>query len=204
MTDDAAVAAALAAHRVVAIVRATDASEARQSARRLLRLGARLLEVSLTTPQAMQVLAELIGDTAARNDVVLGAGTVLDVASVHRAAEIGAKFVLSPVFDPRVVAAARAAGLAAIPGCATATEMVQAMHAGATAVKIYPASAWRPAVLRDLLSALPDLPCVPTGGVTLTSAPDWLAAGARAVGLGGDLSRSEPDVVRRTLAELQS
>ena len=177
-------------HRFVAIVRESGPDDARRVADRLLAAGVRLVEVSLTTPGALDVVAELAARTRDCADVAIGAGTVLDVASAREAARLGASFVLSPVFDRDVVAAVRDAGLAAVPGCATPSEMLTVTRAGAGAVKVFPASLWTPGSLKDLLAALPSLACLPTGGISMEQAPAWIDAGALAVGLGSTLARA--------------
>jgi 2-dehydro-3-deoxyphosphogluconate aldolase / (4S)-4-hydroxy-2-oxoglutarate aldolase len=177
--------------RFIGIVRESGPEEARLVAERLLAAGVRLVEVSLTTPGALDVVADLATLTRDRGEVAIGAGTVLDVASAREAARRGASFVLSPVFDPDVVAAVRDAGLAAVPGCATPSEMLTAARAGAAAVKIFPASLWTPGSLKDVLAALPHLACVPTGGISMAQAPAWIGAGALAVGLGSTLARAD-------------
>ena len=181
-----AVLGALQAQRVMAIVRAGDAGQAYTAATRLIDSGLRAVEVSLSTPQALDAVERLVR----RHDgaAAIGVGTVLDAADVARAAGIGASFIVAPTLNPAVVRAAAAHGLASFPGCATPSEMWHAAGLGATGVKIFPASLWTPQALADLLHALPALRCVPTGGVRLDDIPAWLAAGALAVGLGSALA----------------
>jgi 2-dehydro-3-deoxyphosphogluconate aldolase/(4S)-4-hydroxy-2-oxoglutarate aldolase len=177
--------------RVVGIIRRGTASEAYDDARALLGAGLSVVEVSLTTPRAVDVIAKLAYDTPA-----IGAGTVLTVDQVERVADAGAGFIVSPILDAEVVAAARRRGLVAMPAAFTPTEMVGAVRAGADLVKVFPASAWRPDAIRDVLAALPDLPLLPTGGVGLADARDWIRAGAVGVGLGSALNGITPDRVQ--------
>jgi 2-dehydro-3-deoxyphosphogluconate aldolase / (4S)-4-hydroxy-2-oxoglutarate aldolase len=170
----------------MAIVRAGGAEQAYAAASRLIEAGLRAVEVSLSTPQALDAVERLAREPG--GDVTIGVGTVLDPADVGRAAAIGASFIVAPTLNPAVVAAAAGHGLASFPGCATPSEMVHAAELGATGVKIFPASLWTPQALADLLHALPGLRCVPTGGVRLDDVPAWLAAGALAVGLGSALA----------------
>ena len=100
--------------------------------------------------------------------------------------------------------AARDAGLDTLPGIATPSEALQAVDGGSTMVKLFPASLWSPAALRDVLTALPSLEVVPTGGVTLESAPEWISAGAAALGIGSTLTKAHDpaETVRRLLASI--
>ena len=125
----------------------------------------------------------------------------MTVADAAAALDAGARFLLSPVLRPEVVAAAHAADAAAVPGAFTPTEIDACMGAGADLVKLFPADRLAPADLRVLLAALPDARLVPTGGITAANAADWLDAGAAAVGVGGALTR-EPERAGELLAAL--
>jgi 2-dehydro-3-deoxyphosphogluconate aldolase/(4S)-4-hydroxy-2-oxoglutarate aldolase len=177
--------------RVVGIVRRGRAADAYDDAKALLNAGLSIVEVSLTTPRAVDVIAKLARDTPA-----IGAGTVLTMDDVELVADAGAGFVVSPILDFEVVAAARRRGLVTIPAAFTPTEMVSALRAGADLVKVFPASRWSPAAIGDVLAALPDLPLVPTGGISLADARDWISAGAVAVGMGSALRRMSADRVQ--------
>jgi 2-dehydro-3-deoxyphosphogluconate aldolase/(4S)-4-hydroxy-2-oxoglutarate aldolase len=122
----------------------------------------------------------------------LGVGTVTTPDHVRAAAAAGAQFVVSPNTDVRVIEMSVELGLTSIPGSGTASEALQARSAGADLVKLFPASTWTPGAVKDLLTALPDLPLVPTGGIGLSDALNWIRSGAVAVGLGGALLRGEP------------
>jgi len=194
------VCAAIAAQRVVAIVRAEDQQAARRAVEVLVEAQLRVVEVSLTTPGALDVIAEIAGLRV--DGLVLGAGTVLDDATARLAVLAGAQFLVAPTLSADVLATAHRYGAAAIPGVATAAEAVRALELGDDLVKLFPASAYGPAAVRDLLQALPQVPLVPTGGVSLDDAADYLAAGAVAVGMGSSLTRGEPDSARRRVADL--
>jgi len=200
------VAAAVATQRVVAIVRAPDADAARAAVWSLVEAGLQVVEVSLTTPGALEVIAEV----AARRvpGLVLGAGTVLDGATARLAVLAGARFLVSPSLQEDVLRTAHRYGVATLPGAATAAEAVRAMELGADLVKLFPASAYGPKATGDLLQALPQVPLVPTGGVTLADAPDYIRAGAVAVGIGSSLTRGGPaeaaERVARLLADLSA
>ena len=192
---------AVATHRVVAIVRARDAESATSRTRALLDAGAGVVEVSLTTPNALEVIASV---TASHRDGVLGAGTVLDAASAVAAIRAGARLLVTPTLNPEVIAAAGRYGAVVIPGCATPTEMLHAQELGAPAVKLFPARQWTPAALRDVLEALPQLNVVPTGGVDINTVPDWLAAGAFAVGIGSALTSAPPEQMHQHVLQLHA
>jgi 2-dehydro-3-deoxyphosphogluconate aldolase / (4S)-4-hydroxy-2-oxoglutarate aldolase len=190
-------------HRVIAIVRERDAETALRRGRVLMAAGAGVLEVSLTTPGAWEVVERLLA-LAAGSSVRVGVGTVATSEQVGRAAQIGAAFVLAPTLVEDVVAAATRWGIPSVPGCATPAEMQHAMVLGAALVKVFPASLWSPRALRDLLQALPGLRCVPTGGVSLESAHDWFEAGAVGVGLGSALTRLPDAEIQSRLSALRS
>lgn len=187
---------------VVAIVRNASAEEAARNVGVLVGAGLRAVEVSLVTPGAIEVIRKAAEE--APDGVAIGVGTALSVADVQAAAGAGATFVVSPILREDVIKATLDAGLTALPGVATPTEALQAVEWGSTLVKLFPASLWSPAVLKEVLAALPHLQTVPTGGVTLDGAPDWIAAGAVALGIGGALTRaSDPsDVARRLVAAI--
>ena len=203
LTDNTAprrFAEALQDQRVVAIIRQSSPVAACEIGDRLLSAGVRLIEVSLVTPGALDVVAALAERAKAYPDSLIGGGTVLEQIDVHRVSNAGGRFILSPIFDRRVVRAAQEQGLSVVPGCATPTEMLEATRLGVDAVKIFPASNWTPRSLRDVLQALPELLCLPTGGVTAISVTDWLDAGAAGVGLGSGMSELDLTGIRQLLA----
>lgn len=140
----------------------------------------------MTVPGAIDVIAELtrsVGD-----QIMIGAGTVLDAETAGRCLEAGAQFLVSPCFDPEIVKAAKQAGKLVMAGALTPTEVVAAWKAGSDFVKIFPCgNLGGPAYIRALKAPLPQIPMVPTGGVNLKTAGDFLRAGAAALGVGGEL-----------------
>jgi 2-dehydro-3-deoxyphosphogluconate aldolase / (4S)-4-hydroxy-2-oxoglutarate aldolase len=169
---------------MVAIIRTDSAETARRQAERVLAAGLPVVEVSLTTPDALAVISALAG----ASDAVIGAGTVTTAKAARDAIAAGSRILVSPTLTPAVIEVAVEHDVAVLPGCMTPTEMTTAMGLGATAVKIFPAQIWSPQALRGLLQALPELPCVPTGGIGPDDAADWIAAGAVAVGVGSALT----------------
>ncbi|HEY0191965.1 MAG TPA: bifunctional 4-hydroxy-2-oxoglutarate aldolase/2-dehydro-3-deoxy-phosphogluconate aldolase, partial [Kofleriaceae bacterium] len=163
--------------RAIAVLRTHDHAIARDALAAAVRGGFRALEVTLSTPGAVELIAELAG-----TDLVLGAGTVLTVEQARASARAGARFLVSPVCDPEIIAEAARLGCVAIPGCATPTELWAAHRAGAALQKLFPMPAGGPAWLRAVLAPMPFLRVVPTHGVDVDNVAEWLAAGAFAVG----------------------
>ena len=164
--------------RASAILRTPDQQAARQAMQAAVAGGFRICEFTLTITGA----CELIEEFSARDDLVVGAGTVLTVDDATSAVEAGAQFLVSPVVDEAVIHRAAELGVAMMPGCATPTEMLRAHHAGAPLQKVFPEQAIGPAWVKQTLGPLPFLNIVPTAGVTLENAADFLRAGALAVG----------------------
>src|SRR5215510_13119725 len=164
--------------RAVAILRCNDHSVGRSALAAAVRGGFRALEVTLSTPGAVELIAELAHDTR----LLIGAGTVLTVEQARAAKQAGARFLVSPVLDVEVVAEASQLGCVVIPGCATPTELWKAHRAGAPLQKLFPAPAGGPTWLRSVLAPMPFLRVIPTNGVEAENAAEWFAAGAFAVG----------------------
>ena len=171
---------------MVAILRGDFREDVEDVAAALLAGGLRALEVSLTSADALAILARLVRYAEGRGAVV-GAGTVMTVEEVARSADAGARFVISPHVDPAVVEATRRLGLVSLPGAFTPTEIATATKAGAHAVKLFPAAWVGPEGLPHVLAPFPGLRLVPTGGVDLDQARQYLARGAWAVGVGSPL-----------------
>ncbi|NTV81727.1 MAG: bifunctional 4-hydroxy-2-oxoglutarate aldolase/2-dehydro-3-deoxy-phosphogluconate aldolase [Candidatus Aminicenantes bacterium] len=159
-----------------------DAARLAQVAAALRRGGVGVLEVTMTVPGAVEIIREMA--RAKAPGTLIGAGTVLDAGTATDVIAAGADFVVSPVNDPETVRACRDAGVLVAPGAFTPTEIVAAWRAGADIVKIFPATSLGPQFLRDLRGPLPHIRLMPTGGVTLENAAEFLAAGAAAVGIG--------------------
>lgn len=174
----------LRTHRLVAIVRGTEPDAALQTVLTLFDAGVHLVEVSLTTPSAVSILARARRDLG--DGALLGCGTVVTADDAARAADAGAAFIVTPALGPGI-AAARERGLPVIGGAFTASEMIEAMARGAEAVKLFPASAVGPGYVRALRDPFPEMPIVPVGGIDVAQAGAYLAAGAIAVGVGSPL-----------------
>jgi len=170
---------------IVAVIRIKDPSKLRAIVDAIAEGGIRALEITMTVPGAVELIREL-GPTLPAG-FILGAGTVLDAETVARVADAGARYVVSPVFRRSVIEACHARDLAAMPGCFTPTEILDAWDAGADIVKVFPATTLGPSYLKDVRAPLPQVKLMPTGGVTVENAGDWIRAGAVAVGLGSAL-----------------
>ncbi|MFD1713369.1 bifunctional 4-hydroxy-2-oxoglutarate aldolase/2-dehydro-3-deoxy-phosphogluconate aldolase [Amnibacterium flavum] len=169
---------------IIAILRGGREDRVIPVAETLIENGVRCLEITTNTPGWQDAITAL----ASRPEVLVGVGTVLTVEHVEQAKAAGAEFLVSPDTNLLVGEAGIAAGMGWYPGALTPTEIVTAYRAGATAVKVFPASAMGgPSYLKNVLAPLDYIPLVPTGGVDLDMIADYLAAGAVAVGLGSPL-----------------
>jgi Entner-Doudoroff aldolase len=195
----AAVLAALHEHRCSAILRTNDREVVRPALDAAIAGGFRIVEVTLTTPDCFEHIAAL----GERRDLVVGAGTVLSVDQAKEALAAGARFLVSPVVDPQVLAFCRQHDLLSIPGTFTPTEMMAAHKAGADLVKLFPAPGNGPAFVKAVLGPLPFLRIFPTAGVTETDAATWLAAGAFGVGFVATLF-DPADLAARNVAAVQA
>lgn len=172
---------------VIPVLRADSAVEAQEMAEAIVAGGLPIVEVTMTVPDATALIARLAGTLPAGS--LVGAGSVLDVAAARACIDAGAAFVVSPALDLETIACCRERGVAVLPGALTPTEALAAWRSGADFVKIFPCGALGgPSYLRALKAPLPNIACVPTGGVSLASVPDYIAAGAAAVGVGADLA----------------
>ena len=184
----------------VAVVRARSSEQLVDVARALADGGIVAVEITMTTPNALEVISrcrEAMGDTA-----LIGVGSVLNAATAREAIAAGAQYIISPIFKPEIIDAAHQADLPCLPGAFTPTEILLATDAGADAVKVFPAGHVGPKYLRAVLAPMPHLKLTPTGGVDLDSAADWIAAGAVTLGVGSSLV-SKSILAKGNLAELE-
>lgn len=170
---------------VIAVIRLQDPARLTAVIDAIAAGGVRAIEVTMTVPRALELIREIA--PALPSDVWFGAGTVLDGETATRAIDAGARFVASPVFRRDVLGACHARDIPAMPGCLTPTEILDAWEAGADIVKVFPATALGPGYLKDVRAPLPHVKLMPTGGVSLDNAGDWIRAGAVAVGVGSAL-----------------
>ena len=170
---------------IVAVIRIKEPSRLRGVVDALSEGGLTALEVTMTVPGAVELIADLAPKMP--EGFLLGAGTVTDADTARRVIDAGAKFVVSPVFRRSVIEACHEQGIPVMPGCLSPTEILDAWDAGADVVKVFPATALGPGYIKDIRGPLPHVKLMPTGGVTLDNAGDWIRAGAVAVGLGSAL-----------------
>jgi len=171
--------------RVVAVIRLADSAKLRAVIDALAAGGVRVFEVTMTVPGAIELIAQLARGLP--DELLVGAGTVIDADTARRAIDAGARFVVGPVFRRDVIDACHERGVPAMPGCFTPTEILDAWEAGADIVKVFPSTSLGPAFIKDVRAPLPQLKLMPTGGVSIENAADWLRAGAVAVGVGSAL-----------------
>ncbi len=190
---------------LIPVIRARSADEAAQAADAIQAGGVGVLEITMTVPGAVEVIREVAGRGG---DAVVGAGTVLDPEAARNCIDAGARFIVSPSFNPDTIAACREADVAVLPGALTPTEVLAAWRAGADLVKVFPAGAvGGPSYIKSLKAPLPQIDLVPTGGVNLKTAGDFIRAGAAALGVGADLvdlealRRGEPEVLTERARE---
>jgi len=169
---------------IVAVVRAKSSGQLIDVARSLLAGGVDCIEITMTTPNALEVIRQCRQAVAG---AMIGVGSVLDAATAEAAIQAGAQFVVSPIFDPAVVAKAHQHDVPVVPGCFTPTEICAATVAGADLVKVFPAGFFGPEYVKALLAPMPHLKLTPTGGVDLTTAAAWIKAGAKTLGVGSAL-----------------
>jgi 2-dehydro-3-deoxyphosphogluconate aldolase / (4S)-4-hydroxy-2-oxoglutarate aldolase len=173
------------AGRIVAILRGDFGGREENLVAVLLEAGITAVEVTLNSPDALATierLAQSFGTKAA-----IGAGTVLRTEEVKQAADAGARFIVSPNRNVEVIAATKRLDLFSLPGCFTPSEIIEALEAGADAIKIFPANTLGPAYIKAVRAPLNDARLVPTGGVTPEATRAYFAAGAWAVGIGSEL-----------------
>lgn len=170
---------------IVAIIRANSSNELIEAAVAIQTGGVDVIEITMTTPDALQV----IGEVSARlgNAVLIGVGSVLDAETARAAMLAGAEFVVSPVTKPDIIEICNRYGKVVIPGAFTPTEILYAWESGADYVKVFPSSGVGPSYIKDIKAPLPQIPLIPTGGINTNNAAEFLKAGASALGVGSAL-----------------
>jgi len=174
---------------IVGIIRGAEIDVAEHAAAAAVAGGLRTLEITLNRPEAFDQIARIKNRYA--GEIELGAGTVLDKESARRAIEAGAEFVVTPALVPEVIEYCISRSVPVFPGALSPTEVLAAHRAGATMVKVFPAGSLGPGYIKSLKGPFPDIPLMPTGGVTAESVGDYFRAGAAAIGVGGEIFRRE-------------
>ena len=172
-------------HRSIAVIRASQLSLGRQMAQAVAAGGMPLIEITWNTDRAPELISQLRLELP---HCTIGTGTLLNLEQLQQAIDAGAQFLFTPHVDPALIAAAVDAGVPIVPGALSPTEIVTAWNAGASCVKVFPIEAVGGAsYIKSLQGPLGQIPLIPTGGVTLENAKSFIAAGAIALGLSGDL-----------------
>jgi len=171
---------------IIPVVRAQSAAEALRAIGAIREGGIPVVEITMTVPGAVKLIEDV--SRSNESDAIVGAGTVLDAETARLCILAGARFIVSPALDLETIACSRRYGVVALPGAMTPTEVLAAWRAGADLVKVFPAgSLGGAAYIKNLKAPLPQIELVPTGGVSLKNAGDFIRAGAAAVGVGTDL-----------------
>lgn len=173
---------AILASKIIAVIRMSDAGRVFEVTEALRKGGVNVLEITMTVPGALGVIRSLAEKKP--EGVLVGAGTVLDAETAAAAIWSGADFIVSPITEPGMIAACRAHDAFVAPGAFTPTEIVSAWDKGADIVKVFPATSVGPQYFRDLRGPFPQIRLMPTGGVTIENAREYIKAGASAVGIG--------------------
>ncbi len=166
----------------IAVVRLTEAAKLIKVSEAIFEGGVSAIEITMTVPNAIKMISE--ADKVIGNYMQIGVGSVLDAKTAQEAIDAGAKYVVSPIFKKEIIETAHKNNIPAMPGAFTPTEIQTAFEAGADIIKIFPADVVGMAFFKGVLAPMPHLKLMPTGGVTLINAGDWLKAGACAVGVG--------------------
>lgn len=177
---------------IVAVIRAVSADAAVATSHALVRGGVTGIEVTFSTPGAADAIRRVANELP---NALVGAGTVLEIAELEAACDAGAKFLVSPHFDPELLERARQRKVPYLPGALTPTEIVRAWKAGAACVKLFPGSAVGSGYVKAIRGPLPDVPLMPTGGVDEKNLVEWLKSGVVAVGMGGALATGTPEEI---------
>ncbi len=186
MSDKSAVIQEIRDTGIIPVVRAQSADEAMKAIEAIREGGISILEITMTVPGAIGVIEQVSARYG--SDALVGAGTVLDGETARACILAGARFVVSPSLNLETIEVCRRYGIAVMPGALTPTEVVQAWSAGADFVKVFPAGAVGGAsYIKSLKAPLPQIELIPTGGVSLKTAADFIKAGASALGVGADL-----------------
>ena len=189
MTDRLTTLSQLIDTGVIAVIRADSGDQLVNVCRALSAGGVQTCEITMTTPGALEAIAQASRELG--KSALVGAGSVLDAETARAAILAGARFIFSPILNLDVIAMAHRYDCVAVPGAMTPTEIATAWTAGADVVKVFPANHFGPQYLRDIHGPLPQVKLTPTGGVDLTTAPDWIKAGAVAIGVGSSLVKKD-------------
>ncbi len=173
---------------IVAVVRAENAEQALRTAEACMKGGVAGIELTYTVPGVTEIIAKLAREYAGSADFIIGAGTVLDEETARTAILAGAQYVVSPYFRPEMVRLCNRYRVPVMPGAMTIKEVAEVMESGADIVKIFPGELFGPKIIKAIHGPLPQARMMPTGGVTVENAAEWIKAGAVALGAGSSLT----------------
>lgn len=184
-----------------AVVRGNSPEEAYEISKGAIEGGIKNIELTYTTPDATAVIQKLVNEYADNHSVIIGAGTVMTSEMATDAINAGAAFVVSPHYSADVMAVVKEKANYYLPGCATATEIVNAMIEGAAIIKLFPGGQLGPSFIKDIHGPIPTVELMPSGGVSLENIKEWKEMGAVAVGVGSALSKTFKDKGRQGVVE---
>lgn len=190
----------LLSEKMMTLVRSNSQSEGQALADAIVEAGVKVIEITLTTPGALKIIANLLKN----KDLLVGAGTVRTVKDVKRVEDVGASFIVSPDTNEDVIAATKKLKLVSMPGVSTPTEVAIAEESGADILKLFPATILGPDHLKMLREPFPGNRWCPTAGITLESIPRWFEAGADLVGLGGPVTKDGVSGVSKNVLAFRS
>ncbi|MEB7065156.1 bifunctional 2-keto-4-hydroxyglutarate aldolase/2-keto-3-deoxy-6-phosphogluconate aldolase [Mammaliicoccus sciuri] len=172
---------------LVAVVRGNDEDETKKIVDEIIKGGFKNIEITFTVPNAEEVINKVhkqYGD-----DIVLGAGTVLDAATAQIAINKGAQYIVSPHLDTNISKLCNVYSIPYLPGCSSATEIIEALRYGSDLIKLFPGGQLGAGFIKDIKGPVPNVELMPSGGVNLDNVSDWIEKGSFAVGIGGDLTK---------------
>ncbi len=186
---------------IVAVIRGASTENIIPIARALKSGGVTALEITVETPRVLSAIEKLSAELG--DEVIVGAGTVLDPETARATIMAGARFVFSPTVNKETIKMTKRYGVLSIPGALTPTEILHAYENGADLIKVFPANVFGPKYLKDIQGPLPQIPLMPTGGVSLENIGDFVKAGAVAAGVGTSLVNTKREINEQYLAELE-
>ncbi|SHM67248.1 bifunctional 4-hydroxy-2-oxoglutarate aldolase/2-dehydro-3-deoxy-phosphogluconate aldolase [Gracilibacillus kekensis] len=187
-------------NKLVAIIRGVPSHHVLDVARALHQGGIKTLEITVDTPNVLHAIEQVREEFA--DEMIVGAGTVLDAETARAAITAGSQFIFSPTVDMDTIKLTKRYGVVSIPGAMTPTEILTAYENGGDVIKVFPATVFGPNYLKDLKGPLPQIPLMPTGGVNLENISDYFKVGAVAAGLGSALVKKQNSYTAEDLAEL--
>lgn len=186
--DKIEVLAKMKEEKIVAVIRAQNIEQGLRVSEAIRQGGIKFLELTMTIPGALDVIKKL-ADKYAGEDVIVGAGTVLDPETARLAILAGAKFIVGPNLSPEVITMCHRYRVAVMPGVMSPTEALTAIELGADVIKVFPGGAFGPSIVKDFKGPLPQGNFMPSGGVTVENAAEWIKNGAYAIGTGSSLTK---------------